>query len=47
MTISSFSNELILTHFSKFFNRKLLKNLLLWRQILLFFKIHKKRKAPS
>ena len=39
MTISSFSNELILTHFSKFFNRKLLKNLLLWRQIL-FMKIH-------
>jgi len=35
MTISSFSNELIITHFKAFFNVKMIEKCFGWRQILL------------
>ncbi len=43
MTISSFSNELIITHFKVFFNLKIIEKYFGWRQILCTFKFKKKR----
>ncbi|MBN2093965.1 MAG: hypothetical protein JW740_01140 [Candidatus Zambryskibacteria bacterium] len=38
MTISSFSNELIVTHFNTFFNLKIIEKCIGWRQILVLSK---------
>ncbi|OHA18018.1 MAG: hypothetical protein A2836_01850 [Candidatus Taylorbacteria bacterium RIFCSPHIGHO2_01_FULL_45_63] len=47
MTISSFSNELILTHFSKFFNPFLIEKFTGLAANSLFFQIHKKETRQS
>lgn len=46
MTISSFSNELIITHFNIFFNLKIIEKYVGLRQILCSFKF-KKEKATA